>query len=99
MEPKLTMTLGAAIKLIRETEGQSAEVMAEYLQITPRLLKAIESGRRQPPGGLLAEVVNLYGWDPSVLWAMSILHRCEHGPGRLSFTLTQHRMLLDIDPS
>ena len=100
MEPTLTLTIGDAIKKIRDHEGESPREMAERLQIDPRRLHLIELGRAPHDSTLLADVELLYGWNPQLLVAMSVLHQVQHDEAkRLIRTLTQHLQFLSLDPS
>lgn len=102
MEPKLTLTAGAAIRRIRESAGESLEQMAEMLEMTAGQLERIESKGAAFNNGLLDDVKKHYGWDVKLLVALSYLHRWETTPelnSRPVFSLTHHRMLLGLDLS
>ena len=82
------MTLGQAIRLIRTVAGKTAREFALSLGITAVYLSLLERDHANPSRHLLDEIAHLYGYDPRILWCLSV--------GEVE--LTRHAKLLQMGP-
>lgn len=92
-----TMTLGQAIRLIREHATESPETFGEALWLTEAQLLALEEGTLRVSRTRLAAILEVirtcYGYDPELLLALDLVER---GPRKGLNHLTAHRAILGL---
>ncbi len=89
----MTLTLGQAVRLIREHATESQVTFARAIGVTNVYLSYVENDRSYPSARVVKEVQRVYGYDPHLLVALA-----RETQGQLR-PLASHRALLTGDAS
>lgn len=92
----MALTLGQAVRKIRENAGELQGYTADVLGITNVYLCQIETGRAVPSEKILELIRGLYGFCPRLLVALSTIE--EGVTDKRLATVTAHRELLGLTP-
>ena len=66
------MTIGSAIRLLRQASGLTQKHFAQQVKITPSYLSLIEGNKREPSIPLLREMAKQLGAPATVLFAAAL---------------------------
>ena len=78
---RLTLTIGAAMRLIRKAAGHTQSAAGELIGVSGPAISQIELGLHRPTDRTLAAFTTAYGHDPRLLVAISHVRSLETEDG------------------